>query len=104
MNKSGIRPAGHRLLVKPDVVEEVSTGGIVLVTKDQKAREQLAQVKGTLVAIGDTAWADQPKGPWAKVGDKVSVGKYAGLLCQGVDGCEYRIVSDLDLVSIYEEE
>lgn len=104
INKSGIVPAGHRILVKPDPVEEVSSGGIVLSTKETREREQMAQVDGTLVAVGATAWKDQPDGAWAKVGDRVSIGKYAGLLRKGKDGEEYRIVNDLDLVCVLTDE
>jgi co-chaperonin GroES (HSP10) len=97
LNKSGIRPAGHRVIVLPDEVEVTTASGIVLATASQQERETLAQVEGTLVAIGNTAWADQPES-WAEVGQRVMFGKYTGLLRKGKDGKEYRIINDLDIV------
>ncbi len=97
-NKSGIHPKGHRVLILPDPVEEVSESGIVLSVGQTADRERLAQLRGTIVELGSTAWHDQPV-PWAEVGDHIIFGKYSGLIYKGDDGLEYRIINDLDVVA-----
>lgn len=100
-NTSGIHPKGHRVLILPDPVEEVTQSGIILSVGQERDRERLAQLKGTVVEIGDSAWLDQPS-PWAKVGDHVIFGKYSGLIYDGDDEKEYRIINDLDVVALVE--
>jgi co-chaperonin GroES (HSP10) len=99
INTSGIHPKGHRVLILPDPVEEVTQSGIILSVGENRDRERLAQLKGTIVELGNTAWLDQPS-PWANEGDHVIFGKYSGLIYQGDDGKEYRIINDLDVVAI----
>jgi co-chaperonin GroES (HSP10) len=98
-NTSGIHPKGHRVLILPDPVEEVTQSGIIVAVGDNRDRERLAQLKGTVVELGNTAWLDQPS-PWAQVGDHVIFGKYSGLIYQGDDNKEYRIINDLDVVAL----
>jgi co-chaperonin GroES (HSP10) len=98
-NTSGIHPKGHRVLILPDPVEEVSKSGIILSVGENRDRERLAQLKGTIVELGNTAWLDQPS-PWANEGDHVIFGKYSGLIYQGADEKEYRIINDLDVVAL----
>jgi len=98
-NTSGIHPKGHRVLILPDPVEEVSKNGIILSVGENRDRERLAQLKGTIVELGNTAWLDQPS-PWANEGDHVIFGKYSGLIYQGADEKEYRIINDLDVVAL----
>ena len=98
-NTSGIHPKGHRVLILPDPVEEVTQSGIILSVGENRDRERLAQLKGTIVELGNTAWSDQPS-PWGKVGDHVIFGKYSGLIYQGSDDKEYRIINDLDVVAL----
>jgi co-chaperonin GroES (HSP10) len=84
INTSGIHPKGHRVLILPDPVEEVTQSGIILSVGENRDRERLAQLKGTIVELGNTAWLDQPS-PWANEGDHVIFGKYSGLIYQGAD-------------------
>ena len=97
-NKSGIHPKGHRVLIYPEPVENVTASGIIINTGDNIERERLAQLRGVIVEIGSTAQHDQPE-PWVKVGDKVIFGKYSGLIYKGDDELEYRIINDLDIVA-----
>ena len=99
INTSGIHPKGHRVLILPDPVEEVTQSGIILSVGENRDRERLAQLKGTIVELVNTAWLDQPS-PWANEGDHVIFGKYSGLIYQGDDDKEYRIINDLDVVAI----
>jgi co-chaperonin GroES (HSP10) len=80
-----IKAIGFRVHVKPDPVEEVTKGGIVL--PKNKRREQVEMSKGTVMEIGPLAWKNQLYGfgtegwePWCKVGDRVFYSKYAGKL------------------------
>jgi co-chaperonin GroES (HSP10) len=103
-NTSGIYPAGHRVLIKVVSVKKQTASGIIIETEVTADRAQLAQMKGTVVAMGSTAYADQPE-PWCKVGDIVTFGKYSGLLYkenETVDGNEYRMVNDLDIVATHD--
>ena len=104
INNSGITPVGHRLLVQPLALEEVSVGGIIL-SKDTVDMERLAQMRGTVIELGTTAYSDQPSA-WCKVGDLITFGKYSGLIYNGketADNLEYRVINDLDVVAIHKE-
>lgn len=94
-----IEPAGHRVLVQPDIVEEKTAGGIIL-AQTTKERDQQATMRGTVVAIGVNAWKAFDDGsPWAEVDDKVVFRKYAGEVVK--DGeVEYRICNDEDILCV----
>jgi co-chaperonin GroES (HSP10) len=49
-----IEPCGHRVLIRPELVEEKTAGGIILATS-AKEREQQATMRGTVVAVGINA-------------------------------------------------
>lgn len=100
-NQSGWIPVGHRLLVLPDQVEEKTSSGIILNTQADQRREEMAQIYGTVVAMGSTCYSDQVE-PWCKVGDTVIFAKYGGLLLDGIDGKKYRWIDDLNIVGVRE--
>lgn len=101
-NVSGIWPVGHRVLILPEQIEEKTEAGIILHTGSQKAREEMAQIEGTVIALGTTAYSDQPSA-WCSVGDKIIMGKYSGLIYEGRCGQAYRIINDLDVVAVIGE-
>lgn len=101
-NVSGIWPVGHRVLILPEQIEEKTEAGIILHTGAQKAREEMAQIEGTVIALGTTAYSDQPSA-WCSVGNKVIIGKYSGLIYDGKDGKKYRVINDLDVVAVLGE-
>lgn len=97
LNTSGINPKGARILVRPEAIEKVSKGGIILhITTEEQ--EEMAQVYGTLVAVGEACWPDEAK--WAEPGNKVLFAKYAGQQFLGDDGAWYRIMRDKDLIAV----
>lgn len=105
-NESGIHPAGPRLLVLPEQVEEKSPGGIIRFSPEERKREELAQTEAVVVAIGAGAWlARDTGGPlydgtrWCSVGDTIVMTKYAGFMIDGADGKRYRLINDLDVVA-----
>ncbi len=70
-------PCGYRVLIEPEVVEEVSAGGIIF-AKDIVKQEQTAQVKGKVLDIGGDCWREF-NAPWAKIGDTVLYQRYSGM-------------------------
>ena len=88
-------PVLYRLKVKPDPIEEVTAGGIILsaVTKE---RDQAATVTGVVVAVGDSAFEGSPV---LKEGDRILFAKYGGLVHKE-DGEEYRFLNDEDLIAV----
>jgi len=94
-NKSGLRPLGVAVLVKPYQPER--KGSMIELPPDVKTRQAMVDNRVTVVEIGPAAWHDEP-GPRAKVGDKVLVTRHAGFLARGtLDGEEYRLVNDRDI-------
>jgi len=99
INQSGIVPTGGHLLVLPNKVEEMTSGGIIM-PKTVQDREQREATIGLLVAIGSEAWKDLDEGlPWAAVGDKISYPRHAGVAMQGKDGNEYVLINDNDVLA-----
>ncbi len=92
-----MRPAGYRVMVRPDEVEE-QTGGGIFIPSDHREKEQQAITSGKLVAVGEFAWADSP-GPWAVPGDRVLFKKFAGHVLTK-DDVVYRIINDEDIVGV----
>lgn len=104
MNNSGIKPLDVRVLVHPDPVEEVTKGGIIRVNVE---REKMAQVRGTLVAVGKNAWSEAKENPAFEApqpGARVLIAKYGGIVIEGADGEEYRIMNDVDVTATIEGE
>lgn len=103
-----IKPNGHKVIVKPDDIEEVTEGGIVLTGVINERLEKAGINRGILVAYGNQAWRafsnDFTGMPWANVGDYVLYSKYAGKLIQDpIDGTEYMIMNDEDVLAVITE-
>jgi co-chaperonin GroES (HSP10) len=90
-NKSGIHPIGDRVLIAPEEVEEVSSGGIVIHTMNQMEKEQMAQTFGVVAEIGPDCWPGVAPKP-VSIGERVVFGKYSGMVFKGLDGIEYRLL------------
>lgn len=93
----------HRVIVRPDKIEEKTKSGIVLALDMQL--EKGARVSGTVVDIGEDVFAAfKPKTEFAglKVGDKVWFAKYAGkLLVDPKTQEEFVVLIDEDIVVKY---
>lgn len=103
-NTSGIMPVDLRVLVLPDAPKEKTVGGIIL-PDQHRDREKFAAVKATVIAVGDNAcneWGSAALKPEA--GSRVLIAQYAGLNQTGVDGKDYRVIDDKDVVAILKEE
>lgn len=98
-----LKPVLHRVLVKPDDVETVSKGGIVIAVDPKK--ERVAVETGHVLAIGDTAFKDYQKSPvdfTPVVGNRVYYAKYAGKIVKDTDDKEYLILNDEDIIAVVE--
>ena len=95
-----IVPAGHRVSVRVDEAEKVTKGGIIIA--DTIADKQTeANIFGTVVAVGDTAWKDFGGRSWAVVGDRVAFAKYGGFVIQDPDsGEKFRLLNDEDITAV----
>lgn len=98
MSATKWNPCGNKILVQMDKVEEVTSGGLII-PRQKTERDEMSQMVGTLVAVGNCAWGDQPA-PWAQIGDRVKFAKYAGFLHDDGDGLMYRVMHDLDIVMV----
>lgn len=99
-----IKPCGFHIIVKPDF-EEVTKGGIVLAVSDRSGVAYCDT--GVVVAIGPTAWKAYDNGePWAKIGDRVGYGRYAGKIVyhKETPNEKYILLADGDVQVIYDEE
>jgi chaperonin GroES len=105
-----LRPAGHRILVKPDPVERTSKGGIIIPDTAADGRKYL-KTTGTIVAVGPSAWeafrrvdreGKMRNGePWAKVGDHVHYAKNAGYrILDEETQEEYIVMQDEDVIVV----
>lgn len=107
-----VKAIGHRIIVKPDPVEEKTAGGIVLAV-DTK-RERAGAQKGTVIDIGPLAWTNEilfgkSTKPWCKVGDRVFFARYGGkMLNLNEDTTQEEdwvvVLNDEDLQALIEDE
>jgi len=102
-NTSGLLPVEYKVLVKPEVVEEKTSGGIYLPDISHE-KEQQAQMTGILVAVSGMAFEDF-KPPIPQVGDKILFRRYAGIrdTIGPADGEKYWFINDKDIVAIVKE-
>lgn len=116
MNRSGIHPCGDRVLIRPDSIETVTDGGIIIpdTVGDLHA---MAQSIGTFMEAGPDAYTDHVekdaegritkivgyKSHFAKPGDRVAYAKYGGLQVNGKDGVTYRLMNDVDVTATVDE-
>lgn len=94
-----LEPVLWRILIKPDPVETKTSSGLII-AKDVK-REEAATERGTVAAIGSTAFKAYDSDPPFKVGDRVYFAKYAGKIVEDVEENEkYILLNDEDIVAV----
>lgn len=97
MNASGIQPVDVKVLVKPDMVQEKTAGGIY-VPDTTKDKTKYAATEALLVAVGPNAFrvwgADNKPAP----GDRVLFAQYSGARHKGRDGEDYIVMNDEDII------
>ncbi len=101
-NRSGLRPLGRAVLVKPYDLNVKSESRIVI-PETAKDRARMIEQRAIVIEAGPAAWDDE-KCPRAKPGDKVFITQFAGMLVKGVkDSEQYRLVNDRDIYCGIEE-
>ena len=92
-----IKPLFDKVVLKSCEVEETTKSGILL-TASVKEKPQMSEV----VAVGPGGLVDGKEIKMTvKVGDRVIIGKYSGTEVK-LDGVEYSIVSQSDILAIVE--
>lgn len=101
-NKSGLKPLGRAVLVKPYNPEKRES--LIVIPESVEERLMSADARVIVVEVGPACWPDEPHR--AKPGDKVLVSKMAGTMAKGTaDGQQYRVVNDRDIfLQIVEEK
>ncbi len=92
-----IKPLSDRVVLKTVEAEETTKSGIIL-TASAKEKPEISEV----VAVGPGGLVDGVEVKMnVKVGDKVITAKYSGTEVK-VDGVEYSIVRQSDILAIVE--
>lgn len=104
-----IKPTGYSILVKPDPVETTTAGGIVLAVDE--GREAAGSVTGTVMDVGELAWKILVDGvikqafePYARIGDRIQYRRYTGVSVKDVDGQEYFLMNDDDVLGRWDKD
>lgn len=93
-----IRPLADRVVIKAVEAEETTKGGIILTAAAQE-KPSIAEI----VAVGPGGIVDGNEVKmFVKVGEKVLISKYAGTDVK-VDGVEYSIVKQSDILAVVED-
>lgn len=98
-----INPVLHRVLVKPDKLEEKTAGGIII---QYDKREEAAVEKGVVVLVGSTAYKEfgtTAEEQGVIPGARVSFAKFAGKTMMDGD-TKYILLNDEDIVGVLENE
>ena len=127
MNKSGIYPAGNRVLVFVDQIVEQTKDCVIELLQDTIEAQQSSNASGTLIEAGPDAFQHKtehtytfsmraPKGelvkkvvsgysePFAVAGDRISFAKFAGQKYKGKDGERYLVINDEDITCKLDDE
>lgn len=99
-----INPLLHGVLILPDDVEKKTAGGIII--PDQVTeKERKAVDYGTVVRVGPRAFIDYGRDPTIlSKGDRVTYSRYAGKTVKDIDGVEYMLINDVDILALLTEE
>ena len=97
-----VKPLGYRVLVQPDITEEVTEGGIILHQATVQA-ERHASTTAVIVDIGPRAWTGEEEGSRCEIGDHVLIRKYAGVRTED-DENSPLLVNDQDIIGRFEDE
>ena len=107
-----IIPVLHRILVQADKLEETDKAfikakqlNLVIPELEDRKRAQAGVDKGTVVAIGDTAYRDFGAECPIKVGDYVAYARFAGkIVTDPFTEEELVALNDEDIVCIFRKD
>lgn len=94
-----VRPLGDRVIVKPVAKEEMTKAGIILPDTVDKERPE----QGAVIAVGPGRLLENgSRAPMSvKIGDKIVFKKYSPDEVK-VDGEEYLVISETDVMAVIE--
>ena len=95
-----LKPLDDRIVVKPQEAEETTAGGIVL---PETAKEKPLMGKVISVGPGKTLESGKRAVMAVKKNDVVLFGKYGGNDIK-IDGVEYKILRESDVLGIVEDK
>jgi co-chaperonin GroES (HSP10) len=101
-NTSGFIPVEFNVIVRQDDTEAKTKLGLIK-PDDVVEREKHGQTQGVLVALSPLAFnADIWPADMARPepGVRVVFARHAGIFVNGLDGVEYRVVKDKDIVAV----
>ncbi len=109
-NDSGIAPLDKRILILADPIKDKTEGGVWL-PDQERDKQKFAQTKATVIQIGDMAWAEAKfdakqfsiAARFPEAGSRVLVGRYTGDVHKGLDGKDYTIINDTDIIGLLTE-
>lgn len=105
LNTSGVVALDKRVIVRPDKAEEQTVRGIILIPETVE-RAKFAIQKATVASVGELAWSEA-ENEGARydrtftppiIGDRVMIGKHAGTRFIGLDGEDYVLLNDEDVI------
>ncbi len=123
LNRSGITPTGNHILVKPDVIEEFTSGthgSPILLPEKELEKYQASVAYGQLIAVGADyclhmvekieRWTgkeyrliekktNQYAERFAEPGDRISFAIHSGRNYAGEDGENYLVMNDKDITA-----
>lgn len=107
-----IKPVLHRILVRPDKLEDVddtykraAAAGLVFDHANERKREQEAIDTGVVVMLGKTVGKDFGDENFVEVGDRVVYAKYGGKAIVHPKTKErFVALNDEDVIAIFQEE
>jgi chaperonin GroES len=94
-----LKPLGDRVIVKPAEAEEQTASGLVIPDTAQEKPQ-----RGEIVAVGEGKRDDDGnRVPMdVAVGDVIIFGKYGGQEIK-IEGTEYKILEERDVIAIVED-
>lgn len=101
MELTRIRVKGPNVLVLPDGVDEQTSGGL-WIPKTALEGQLKAAYTGVVVGVGAMAWQDEVE-PRCKIGDRIAFVKYGGTVL-ACDRVQYRLLSDLDVLAVIDND
>jgi co-chaperonin GroES (HSP10) len=96
VNTSGYTPIGRNILVRMDMMANMTAGGVILPDAKIDAMNEASET-ACIYALGPGAFKSYRDGrAWTgealRVGDRIYIEKYAGIQCRGRDDMVYRLI------------
>jgi len=101
--KPGLTPLEYKVIVYPYPVEEVFEDSVIVKATVTEKTDRMNQTRGVLVDFTDMAFGDW-KCELPERGQEIEFSKLSGQFFEGLDGKEYKLMNDQDLVGFFKGE